>query len=269
MVSPRCDEYTPGVMVKQETGSDLVDSQMNFWMRVPERNRPSGLHRIRPCIYLYTKVEGSMPCSEDASLIWSAVKNTVWSWVDWTDDLDMDTRWQEPSYSYKDYCDYVELRGGDYDLMMRVATHTFTPARTVHGDLTIENLLIASGVVVFLDPGRPILLVRELDEAKLLQSWVTQWEALKGTGPVWECVSIPFTIRYVHIALLYSHWVRLLGHDERHTSSVLKIGRDTVLPELEQILREAPENDSELDDRHRRCLDRLEEACLRMLPTSI
>ena len=99
--------------------------------------------------------------------------------------------------------------------------HSYDQKWLPHGDLTRENM-VWNGRLFLIDPGELRgLPCRELDEAKMLQSTLTQWEYLKGHEP-WKH-DIPFKLTRVNLALLASHWIRLSKHYPTAWELVYKI----------------------------------------------
>lgn len=111
------------------------------------------------------------------------------------------------------YCDYVfDKTPPSYraqfkyvsDLIM--TSVLMQPMNTVHGDLTLYNIIGKT----FIDPAPPRLHCIEIDESKILQS-------LDGFGVVYRNQPQPMAYpkmptRPVHWALLVTHYIRLLHH---------------------------------------------------------
>lgn len=97
---------------------------------------------------------------------------------------------------------------------------TFTPVAECHGDLTLENVVDCGDRFVFIDPGfHRGLPCRELDEAKLMQSLEELlYQRLNRWRPDSFVVDWYYakTRSLVHLALLLSHYVRLLRHAAKH-----------------------------------------------------
>lgn len=88
-----------------------------------------------------------------------------------------------------------------------------TFANQVHGDLTLHNVLVVPEStrhrLIFIDPGHSRgLPARELDEAKLLQTADGFCKIYAGV----TCNKDRFPIRRVHLALSWTHYLRLLPH---------------------------------------------------------
>lgn len=101
----------------------------------------------------------------------------------------------------------------------------YTPVSYCHGDMTLENVIICEhDPIRFIDPGYPRgLPTRELDESKLLQS-LDGWHEIKWN----QCPrSYPaFKMKPIHVALLCTHYIRLLKHD--HKPDLLEFAHDRL-----------------------------------------
>lgn len=98
---------------------------------------------------------------------------------------------------------------------LRSYANTLTPVRQVHGDASQSNFVHTYGDnprVVMIDPGHHRgLCVKELDEAKLLQS-LLGFEYVYRHFHMPHYVLLPFEVTRCHIALLVTHLLRLLRH---------------------------------------------------------
>jgi hypothetical protein len=109
------------------------------------------------------------------------------------------------------YVKYVRGIWGEFEL-----DDWARAACVVHGDCTLENLVWERGHGLrIIDPGDPRgMLVQELDEAKLLQSFCTHWEVWRRGWPIIETPVEHFRNldTRLHLQLLLSHWLRLSRH---------------------------------------------------------
>jgi hypothetical protein len=123
--------------------------------------------------------------------------------------------WTKPAHcdpnAYWDYMCGVSVYWEGYISKEDFSKLKFTSC-VAYGDATLENFVTGGDEVYGIDPGRTHgLNCRELDEAKLLQSWVMHWETRVRGRPVSDEV-LPFTPNNTHRILLVSHWMRLLRH---------------------------------------------------------
>lgn len=131
-----------------------------------------------------------------------------------------------------------------------------------HHDMTVENILLDKGNVIFIDPGVSRGLdCREQDESKLLQSTLTQWEHLTRPAEfgLWTDEE-PFEIKPAHLALLACHWIRIGCHFEKHSEAV-KTAAPRMIKAIRDALRGSKDDDCGIVG-HRRGVDRLRTRCL-------
>lgn len=107
------------------------------------------------------------------------------------------------------------------DLSKNSALHA-TNQCLVHGDLTLENVLLdPDDLPMLLDPGiHRGFSFKEADEAKLLQSILVLWERVKR-GFNYPLLKAPFQITELHLSLLDMHLFRAIRHSELHSSDVI------------------------------------------------
>ena len=131
------------------------------------------------------------------------------------------------------YCEYVAERTAGLkpeavevvrDALNVIQESELPRARLVHGDLTLENVVIEpTGNVVLIDPGYPREMVTPaLDRGKLLQSVVMRWEERWGPQVEFLSIKVPYPWERPNTwpdwadatdwAFLVTHWVRLLPH---------------------------------------------------------
>jgi len=140
----------------------------------------------------------------------------------------------------------------------------FVYTEFIHGDFTLENIIIdQEWDVVYIDPGVDRgLTVIEMDESKMLQSIITQWEHIHRDRLPCR-VPPPFEVLPEHIVLLLSHWIRLLAHPEKHSEEIQLYGVQQVVPLLLE------EIDAYNAGRHGRSPSELQAECIRRIPSSL
>lgn len=118
-----------------------------------------------------------------------------------------------------------------------ITTDKLTRVERCHGDMTFMNIICAyGGRVVFIDPGstQGMFPCRELDEAKVLQS-IDGYDQYFGFPQAYRHGL--FDVRTVHKALLISHYVRLLRH-QNHKPLVMEDARNRIEKLGEEVLSE-------------------------------
>lgn len=120
--------------------------------------------------------------------------------------------------SYTSYASYVLSRcpGWLATRWMRLyrehVVDKCTPVKNCHGDMTLSNVMIRKGDVVFIDPGKSHgLPCREIDEAKLLQSYRGWHWFIHKEEPIGQMITLQR-----HRVLLLSHYIRILHHLDKH-----------------------------------------------------
>lgn len=213
---------------------ELIKIQLNFFADIGMPNIPEVLP-VSEGRYDYTYVEGGHP-STQPHLGWAyrIAATVIWR----------DTGAFVPLCDVRSYIDYVAKRyysttglSPNLDVLETVlCTKPLKKTKTVHGDFTLENIVISPDHIVFIDPGNPHgMICREQDEAKMLQSIVTRWEELhRGWKPSY--FSAPFTITPVHICLLACHWMRLLAHPTKHSEEIQIYGTKYLVPMLLRMI---------------------------------
>lgn len=223
----------------------LVDRQLAFFFHAPDGIIPSGIERESPTTYSYDFFEGTHPrWGRSVARAHTLLRTCIWDEVDGSVD---------PSA----YLEYIGLDIGEH-------LQDLTPVIMTHGDPTLENILFTQRRMIFIDPGWSRLECREIDEAKMLQSLLTFWETIKrGWAP--KKHSIPFEVRTSHIALLASHWYRLMKHRERHDRVIIEYG-ERILEYLLDFLTSTRPGTA---DGHGWSSARLQEDCLFLLRSSL
>jgi hypothetical protein len=116
-------------------------------------------------------------------------------------------------YAYITYC---QTKGPLPSWVIReIETAELTPVGNCHGDATCKNAIwdVHQDRLVLFDPGNARgLPCREIDEAKILQSMDGFDEYWLDHPPI--PYQRPFKIRRIHLALLYTHYLRILAHDD-------------------------------------------------------
>lgn len=129
----------------------------------------------------------------------------------------------------------IYLKTIGYPLIEEIANNNSlytTKQCLVHGDLTLENILLDPyDLPILLDPGMHRgFSFKEIDEAKLLQSILVLWERVKR-GFNYPLLKAPFKITDLHLSLLDVHLFRAIRHSELHSSDVidhLKFAREVL-----------------------------------------
>ncbi len=187
---------TPEVIAHQLKAYNLMRS-----------NQPSKIKGIDETTLEYQWVEGKHPTHWQP--VWDAAKLAMW-------DTGISTVTNDKRFMY---CRYVNDVAEKYRVPSEQTVRAFvciiqshlTPVRMTHGDLTFANVIETGLGMTFIDPGNDRgLCCREIDEAKILQSMdgfdcaYRNWEP-----PRWQPA---FPSRRVHIALLITHYIRMLRH---------------------------------------------------------
>ena len=161
--------------------------------------RPTNIIAIGNHVLQYDYVPGA-PC-RSLRAIHATAEARVWQ------------EWLTPQrIDVKAYIDYMNAIHHTH-IWNRLRFLPLTPVHCCHGDMTVENtVLTLDERVVFIDPGFDRgLPCRELDEAKLLQSY-DGWESVKRGWQPLECFELPFKVTEVHHVLRLSHYYRMLRH---------------------------------------------------------
>jgi hypothetical protein len=218
-----------------EPSASDIHRHLEFFARLPEGFKPTNIERVSETSYSYDRVAGHMPATQGEV---RAVHETA-NRILWRPTIPISSSYIDQAHK-EDYIEYVQEKAAALWLNSEALANVFDIIRRtplyrvdeVHGDLTLENVLI-TGVsqVVFIDPGHPRGLVcKELDQAKILQSTFTKWDLMNGSsGSYW--LHAPFVINPIHLALLATHWIRLLNHPERHNHKLIGFGQ-AVLQQL-------------------------------------
>lgn len=197
---------------------DVLGHQLAVFKRLEPFGYAPEILKVEDHGYWYTYVEGHPPCTfaevcavhRAAEHIWGSGSGVV------------------PAIG--DFLTYLERKVPDARKVWidRLIAHRnkLRPAEQVQGDMTLENIVIRpNGQPVFIDPSPPRgLVARQVDEAKMLQSLLTEWEWHKRewklfSTSVWRA---PFPVSPLHIVLLALHWIRLLRHLEKHPNRVFR-----------------------------------------------
>lgn len=204
-----------GRVYKQEP-VDLVQHQLAFMCAV--RTTPGGLRIITAKQYSYRYVEGENATDFDAVV--RAARRYIWSYEPDQDQGAANTTGRLSAASRRDYINYVMKRCTGLPVRLEAVKnrladllkYALTPARCVHGDLTLENCIDTGNGIVFIDAGRPLLPCVELDLGKLAQ-------CLNALRPdIQPRISDTLRIelqRPTVRAFELSHWIRLCVHPEK------------------------------------------------------
>ncbi len=258
------------IVLKQDT-PEIVARQLEFFEVVGNDLVPSHVRGKRADAYVYEWVEGKEASSYmDIETLVSKMPGSVWK------------RHRKPAPPATEdrvqYNRYVmekaqgifrreELRIIEGILTAGIIRGSLHGAWQVHGDLTLENVIVRSdgGGLVLIDPGHPRgLYCEELDISKLMQSVVTHWEMAVGKR-VHTINPSFFKIRPEALALLLSHWIRLLPHRERHNELISSYGRHVVVPAIIDESRGKEWETHASSDGSGWGPDRLSQRCLRGL----
>lgn len=180
-----------------------------FYERLKSRSIVPDVKQTLPGCYTYPFVQGRHAETGEAERIISTCDEFVWH----------DTGYHIQQHVVKAYVDYVWNVAKTCDvahhkvvpqalMIIEKAKHEFV--LNVHGDLTLENVIITpDNRVVFIDPGLPRgMYTPALDRGKLLQSIIMRWEER-----LWEHPNrVPDWATKMDIAFLVTHWVRLIPH---------------------------------------------------------
>lgn len=217
------------MQVLKKENPELLERHIRFFEAVG--NSSLNVIQLEPDIYLYRFVAG-VPCSDPVQAHYF-LKENVWRHKP----LHMDIR---DSISYKVY-----LKGlcAGVHFKMDFSLWSFSDdVCLVHGDATLENLLMIEQGILAIDPGdtRGYNSV-ENDKGKLCQSWLTHWNTIKyKAGPVvlTDGQIETLDINYNTICSVLYHWIRIIKNAKRHAPRVSQYGREFVIPILEQALRD-------------------------------
>jgi hypothetical protein len=236
--------------IHKEDSPEAVQRHLAFFSQLPEPHRPSGIvARDGACFYSYDYVEGQHPRTQaEVDIVYEVAQRVLWK-----------PRATDPLLTHASvvaYCSYALNRANSFpadrhllnfdgmravERAIQILTGTdpalFTPVAMVHGDLTMENVIITpKGMVVFIDPGHNRgCLVRELDEGKILQSTLLKWDLMNRTSGFFLVRPPGLVINRLNVAFLITHVVRLLCHPERHDENLLRCAAST-LPHLGELL---------------------------------
>ena len=124
--------------------------------------------------------------------------------------------------AYLSYCVKIGMPEGEANSAYKILFNHCALALCVHGDCTAENIVYDGDKYVLIDPGNPRgLYCRELDQAKLMQSWIGwNWGvATRGEFP-WRSPQV--------YALCITHFYRLIRHKELHDDERIEFARDAI-----------------------------------------
>lgn len=255
---------TGGKKIKREA-PELLVRQFKFFREIAEENRPSNLKYIGPTMYEYDWVEGEHPRNQEE--MWRAWEVLESQRVKVGEPV-QGTRCREFVKYWQYVVDrWVSVQRDDRPKISMIIPSTFQMVAPVHGDCTLENILIKpNGVPVFIDPGNTKELdLAAQDRAKLMQSVITQYEAANRG---WEYCGwdLPFEPDQMDWYLLLCHWIRLLAHPEKHTDKVERYGRNVVVPSLVELLNNGKEI---IRVRPRWCANRFQAECVSRLQKGV
>lgn len=225
---------------------DLVEHQLAFFIDCPQVAPPE-VQMLSESSYSYRFVPGHKPMNTGPVL--SAATRFVWR-RPWRPDSGHEMPSSGPqTLELVRYAAYVlerasaaqisPARVGPILWRWLVNSSRLSPAVAVHGDLTFENIVMTDGALTFLDPGRPLVRVVELDLGKLAQSYNAPW--------VWDTQARPFLSANARgmferpevKAFELTHWIRLMRHPEkfqgRRVMSDAIVRIDQLLGELEAL----------------------------------
>lgn len=248
-------------IVKVEQFADVVDAQMKFWDSVPNKNKPRNLRRIDDKTIVYERVMLEHPRSSKDVRTLMKTMETIWKPC--SGDLGVPVSYYR-SYVFSKTPPSLASNEEFKTMFLNVPLAvSLTHCKNCHGDLTLENVLVQDDRVVLLDPARThSLLCVEQDEAKLLQSIITQWEVAKRG---WEYCTfdVPFRVRFVHLYLLLAHWIRILPYETKHGKSVHRYSLFVV----ENLSKKVMElyYGAGSSSGYRRCLTELRRECISFL----
>lgn len=218
---------------------EIIDRQLEFFESVSPKLRPIRIKRTRDNAYTFEWVEGKEASSiKHVEMLAGKLPDEIWR---------RNSEPEPPTTGERlTYIRYVmgkarsvtddrhELSIFDHMMTLGLLRDQVFGARQVHGDLTMENIIVRSNGKGFalIDPGHPRgLYCEEIDISKLMQSIVTHWEVALGKRKIVPTVTF-MKLRPVTVALLLSHWIRLLAHREKHPKKALQYGKRVVFPAL-------------------------------------
>lgn len=199
-----------------------------WYMRLNARYRPSNL-LIDGAKLSYDWIDGTHPSNiED---IIEAADDALW----YLDDGAVGHGPINPA-GYVEYARSVAREVGASNpraLDMIRGYSKYTPVHTCHGDLTFANIIKThNDKMIFIDPGNPRgLSCKEIDVAKLMQS-LDGYHVVRDQWPDPPCLP-KLGYSSIHLALLSTHYTRLLRH--KHPVDVYTFARERVYA-LERLL---------------------------------
>lgn len=258
-------------MVLKRDTPEIVSRQLRFFEAISGTLIPSKVRRRSSDAYVYEWVEGKeASCAAHIEMVANKMPGPVWKRYKGRPVPTAESRIYYVRYvmeKARAIFRREELKVVGGILATGIASGKLRGAWEVHGDLTLENVIVRADGKGFtmIDPGHPRgLYCEELDITKLMQSVITHWEMAKGkrthaidTGG-WK-------IRPETLALLLSHWIRLLPHREKHNKVVLGYGRHVVVPAIIDEASGKEWQEYASSDGHGWSPDRLSRRCLRGL----
>ena len=226
-------------IVWKQDAPEIIARQLHFFASMPSGFVPSNVSQTGPDSYDYKWVHGEEASSfTHVKGLLEMMPRVVWGRDARSSSLLVKGREQ--------YIQYVMAKvrymfgsgtwGVIEDILVKGILHSgLSWARQVHGDLTMENVIVKpdGGEIVLIDPGHPRgLCCEELDISKLMQSVTTHWEMAKGKRVHRIAFDNTWKIKPSTLALLLSHWVRILSHPEKHSACVLSYGTRVVIPAI-------------------------------------
>ena len=212
------------MVINKHEPESVVDRQCRFLALVTPQRK---IERVANDRYTYEYIPGvNASC---ISSVFEYLKDHVWI---------KQALQKDKEYNYVAYLQQIT----DTDSKVLSVLEELDNSDTlVHGDATLENFLQTSEGITCIDPGMPRGFCHfENDIGKLLQSYLTHWQAVRHGSKALPYYPLPVSLEVTNgsIASLISHWYRIVKNYERHPESVQRYAVQQAIPILTEMLRE-------------------------------
>ena len=200
---------------------DLIVQQQLWYRKVPAAYKPTHILERSSTSYSYDMAPG-IP-------LWLARNNS--KLIERARRTAVDVLWKKPAgqlsatrcamyreHLFSTVSHEIYTRELQEMVAREVVPERLTLAAMCHGDFTLENILwdSESDALIFIDPADDHnLKCRELDESKLMQSTLTDWETLAHKTGEWSFPDDALQYSPALLALCATHWMRLYRHQKQ------------------------------------------------------